>query len=108
MGLALLLVYLKTKALRTGDDRYNRSAQFWAHTDAHSSLRQFPVEFLRLLITVVQSPFTAFPGFGIYKRDVRITRVVIYAYNQPSRLLSPEPLVSTNHSLLGSKEPALS
>ena len=30
MGLALLLVYLKTKALRTGDDRYNRSAQFWA------------------------------------------------------------------------------
>jgi cytochrome bd ubiquinol oxidase subunit I len=30
MGLALLLVYLKTKALRTGDDRYNRSAKFWA------------------------------------------------------------------------------
>jgi cytochrome bd ubiquinol oxidase subunit I len=29
MGLALLLVYLKTKALRTGDDHYNRSAQFW-------------------------------------------------------------------------------
>jgi cytochrome bd ubiquinol oxidase subunit I len=30
MGLALLLVYLKTKALRTGDDRFNRSARFWA------------------------------------------------------------------------------
>jgi cytochrome d ubiquinol oxidase subunit I len=30
MGLALLLVYLKTKALRTGDDHYNRAAQFWA------------------------------------------------------------------------------
>src|ERR1041384_6754081 len=29
MGLALLLVYLKTKFLRTGDERYNRSAQFW-------------------------------------------------------------------------------
>jgi len=29
MGLALLLVYLKTKALRTGDDHYNRAAQFW-------------------------------------------------------------------------------
>ena len=29
MGLALLLVYLKTKALRTGDDRYNRTARFW-------------------------------------------------------------------------------
>jgi len=30
MGLALLLVYLKTKALRTGDEHYNRAAQFWA------------------------------------------------------------------------------
>ncbi|HXA56348.1 MAG TPA: cytochrome ubiquinol oxidase subunit I, partial [Candidatus Acidoferrum sp.] len=30
MGLALLLLYLKTKALRTGDDHYNRAAQFWA------------------------------------------------------------------------------
>jgi len=30
MGLALLLVYLKTKFLRTGDEHYNRSAKFWA------------------------------------------------------------------------------
>ena len=30
MGLALLLVYLKTKALRTGDEHYNRAARFWA------------------------------------------------------------------------------
>src|SRR5947199_9606362 len=30
MGLALLLVYLKTKALRTGDEPYNRAARFWA------------------------------------------------------------------------------
>ena len=30
MGLALLLVYLKTKALRTGDEHYNRSVRFWA------------------------------------------------------------------------------
>src|ERR1700693_2637625 len=29
MGLALLLVYLKTKALRTGDAHYNRAARFW-------------------------------------------------------------------------------
>jgi cytochrome d ubiquinol oxidase subunit I len=29
MGLALLLVYLKTKALRTGDEHYNRAARFW-------------------------------------------------------------------------------
>jgi cytochrome bd ubiquinol oxidase subunit I len=30
MGLALLLVYLKTMALRTGDEHYNRAARFWA------------------------------------------------------------------------------
>ncbi len=30
MGLALLLVYLKTKALRTGDEHYNRACRFWA------------------------------------------------------------------------------
>ena len=29
MGLALLLVYLKTKAVRTGDDHYNCAARFW-------------------------------------------------------------------------------
>ena len=30
MGLALLLVVLKTLALRTGNEHYNRSARFWA------------------------------------------------------------------------------
>jgi cytochrome d ubiquinol oxidase subunit I len=30
MGLALLLVILKTMALRTGDEHYNRAARFWA------------------------------------------------------------------------------
>jgi len=30
MGLALLIVYLKTKALRTGDEHYNKAARFWA------------------------------------------------------------------------------
>jgi cytochrome bd ubiquinol oxidase subunit I len=30
MGLALLLLYLKTKALRTGDEHYDRAARFWA------------------------------------------------------------------------------
>jgi len=29
MGLALLLVVLKTMAWRTGDEHYNRSARFW-------------------------------------------------------------------------------
>ena len=30
MGLAPLIVYLKTMALRTGEDRYSRAARFWA------------------------------------------------------------------------------
>jgi cytochrome d ubiquinol oxidase subunit I len=30
MGLALLIVYLKTKAIRTNDDHYNRASRFWA------------------------------------------------------------------------------
>src|ERR1700749_2473833 len=30
MGLALLLVYLKTKFLRTGDEHYRKCARFWA------------------------------------------------------------------------------
>jgi hypothetical protein len=34
-------------------------------------------------------------------------RVIIYAYNQHVWLLSPEPWSSSNHSLLGSREPAL-
>jgi len=29
MGLALLLVILKTMALRSGDEHYNRCARFW-------------------------------------------------------------------------------
>src|ERR1700757_3893603 len=29
MGLALLIVYLKTKALRTNHEHYNRAARFW-------------------------------------------------------------------------------
>src|SRR3984893_4501499 len=31
MGLAFLMVYLKTKALRTGDEHFNSAARFWAH-----------------------------------------------------------------------------
>jgi hypothetical protein len=33
--------------------------------------------------------------------------VIIHAYNDHVRLLSPEPLVVNNHSLLGAKEPTL-
>jgi len=37
MGLALLLVYLKTKFLRTGDEHYTVSARFWAASSESTS-----------------------------------------------------------------------
>jgi len=32
MGLALLLAYLKTKALRTGDEHYHKAARLYGET----------------------------------------------------------------------------
>jgi cytochrome d ubiquinol oxidase subunit I len=49
MGLALLLVYLKTKALRTGDEHYNRSARFWG--------RIFGINFAMGVVTGIPMEF---------------------------------------------------
>src|SRR6202162_4545686 len=49
MGLALLLVYLKTKALRTGDEHYNRAARFWA--------RIFGINFAMGVVTGIPMEF---------------------------------------------------
>jgi cytochrome bd ubiquinol oxidase subunit I len=49
MGLALLILYLKTKALRTGDDHYNRSARFWA--------RIFGINFAMGVVTGIPMEF---------------------------------------------------
>lgn len=49
MGLALLLVYLKTKALRTGDEHYNRAARFWA--------RIFGINFAAGVVTGIPMEF---------------------------------------------------
>src|ERR1700684_818919 len=48
---------------------------------------------LCLSLTVVQSPFTTLSCLGVSKRDVLVARVIIHAYNQHVRLLSPEPMV---------------
>src|ERR1700690_594255 len=49
MGLALLLLYLKTKALRTGDEHFNSAAHFWARifgiTFALGVVTGIPMEF---------------------------------------------------------------
>ncbi|HTQ55519.1 MAG TPA: cytochrome ubiquinol oxidase subunit I [Bryobacteraceae bacterium] len=49
MGLALLLVILKTMALRTGDEHYNRAARFWA--------RIFGVSFAMGVVTGIPMEF---------------------------------------------------
>jgi cytochrome d ubiquinol oxidase subunit I len=49
MGLALLLVVLKTMALRTGDEHYNRAARFWA--------RIFAVNFAMGVVTGIPMEF---------------------------------------------------
>ncbi|MCS6951604.1 MAG: cytochrome ubiquinol oxidase subunit I [Bryobacterales bacterium] len=49
MGLALLLVMLKTLALRTGDERYNRSVRFWA--------RIFGINFAMGVVTGIPMEF---------------------------------------------------
>ena len=49
MGLALLLVYLKTKVLRTGDEHYNRAARFWA--------RIFGINFAMGVVTGIPMEF---------------------------------------------------
>ena len=49
MGLALLIVILKTMALRTGNDDYNRSARFWA--------KIFAINFVMGVVTGIPMEF---------------------------------------------------
>ena len=49
MGLALLIVILKTMALRTGDEHYNSSARFWA--------KIFAVNFVMGVVTGIPMEF---------------------------------------------------
>jgi cytochrome d ubiquinol oxidase subunit I len=49
MGLALLIVALKTVALRTGDERYDEAARFWA--------RIFAINFLLGVVTGIPMEF---------------------------------------------------
>jgi|HubBroStandDraft_4_1064222.scaffolds.fasta_scaffold06444_1 hypothetical protein len=63
------------------------------HSYARSSRRQFPIKLLGFSCTVVQLPFHILSRFCVDKRDVLIARVIIHAYNDHVRLLSPEPMV---------------
>src|SRR3989440_7813600 len=70
MGLALLLVYLKTKALRTGDEHYNRAARFWA--------RIFGINFALGVVTGIPMEFqfgTNWAAFSKAAGDRKSTRL---------------------------------
>ena len=61
MGLGLLLVILKTLAIRTGDEHYNQAARFWA--------RIFGINFVVGVVTGIPMEFqfgTNWAGFSRY------------------------------------------
>src|SRR5690348_17782043 len=60
MGLALLLVYLKTKALRTDDEHYNRAARFWA--------RIFGINFALGVVTGIPMEFQFGTNWAAFSR----------------------------------------
>src|SRR5712675_1069250 len=60
MGLALLLVYLKTKALRTNDEHYNRAARFWA--------RIFGINFAVGVVTGIPMEFQFGTNWAAFSR----------------------------------------
>src|SRR5438046_3162193 len=63
MGLALLLVYLKTKALRTGDEHYSRAARFWA--------RIFGINFALGVVTGIPMEFQFGTNWSAFSKTVR-------------------------------------
>src|SRR5215475_8015136 len=74
-----------------------------AYTHADSSLLQIAIELFGLSLTVVQSSFLKLTSLFNQKRNLLKARMIIHAYNHHNRLLSPEPSVVDNQSLLGSR-----
>jgi cytochrome bd ubiquinol oxidase subunit I len=60
MGLALLIVYLKTKALRTNHEHYNRAARFWA--------RIFGINFAVGVVTGIPMEFQFGTNWAAFSR----------------------------------------
>jgi cytochrome bd ubiquinol oxidase subunit I len=60
MGLALLIVYLKTKALRTNDERHNRATRFWA--------RIFGINFAVGVVTGIPMEFQFGTNWAAFSR----------------------------------------
>lgn len=62
MGLALLILILKTLALRTGDQRYNQAARFWA--------RIFGISFALGVVTGIPMEFQFGTNWAEFSRTV--------------------------------------
>jgi cytochrome d ubiquinol oxidase subunit I len=60
MGLALLIVILKTQALRTGDELYNRGARFWA--------RIFAIAFAMGVVTGIPMEFQFGTNWAVFSK----------------------------------------
>ena len=78
-----------------------------AYPYAHPSVVQLPIEPLCFSITVVQLPFIVLTGLFDQKSNHLKARVIIYAYNDHVRLLSPEPEVVKQPQFTRSRESAL-
>jgi cytochrome d ubiquinol oxidase subunit I len=61
MGLALLLVILKTMALRTGNEHYNQAARFWA--------KIFAINFAMGVVTGIPMEFQFGTNWARFSRD---------------------------------------
>jgi cytochrome bd ubiquinol oxidase subunit I len=61
MGLSLLLLVLKTVALRTGDERYNRAVRFWA--------RIFAINFAMGVVTGIPMEFQFGTNWAAFSRS---------------------------------------
>jgi cytochrome bd ubiquinol oxidase subunit I len=60
MGLALLILILKTQALRTGDEHYNRAVRFWA--------RIFGINFALGVVTGIPMEFQFGTNWAMFSR----------------------------------------
>jgi cytochrome d ubiquinol oxidase subunit I len=60
MGLALLIVILKTMALRTGDDHYSRAARFWA--------KIFGINFAMGVVTGIPMEFQFGTNWAVFSK----------------------------------------
>ena len=68
MGLALLIVLLKTEVLRTGSEHYNRSARFWA--------KIFGINFAMGVVTGIPMEFQFGTNWAQFSKRNRHSRLV--------------------------------